>query len=63
VPVNKVAGATPKENRMYRHIRQAYVKAGKPITWARRVAASTVNAYRTRMGQTKAQRAARRGRG
>jgi hypothetical protein len=55
-----VAGATPRENRMYEKILRGYRAAGRPAAWARQMAARTVNAYRARKGETKAK--SRRGR-
>jgi hypothetical protein len=41
---------------MYSHILRGYRAAGRPAAWARRVAAMTVNAYRSRHGEAKSSR-------
>jgi hypothetical protein len=51
-----VAGATPKQNRMYERVLAGYRRAGRSVRWAKQMAARTVNAYRSRSGQTKAKR-------
>jgi hypothetical protein len=43
-----VAGATPRENRMYSHVLAGYRKAGRSAKWAKQMAARTVNKYRSR---------------
>jgi hypothetical protein len=48
-----VAGASPKANRMYEHIKRGYLGAGRSVKWAKKVAAMTVNKYRAAHGQTK----------
>ena len=54
MPGNKhVAGATPKENRQYEHVKESEIKAGKPPKKAKQIAAATVNKFRAKHGETK----------
>ena len=40
-------GATPKQNRMYEHIKASEISSGMPTKEAKSVAAATVNKYKS----------------
>jgi hypothetical protein len=43
-----VAGATPKQNRQYEHIKESERKAGRSPKVAKRIAAATVNKQKSK---------------
>ena len=44
---------TEKENRMYEHVKETEILRGKTEAIATRIAAATVNKYRSAHGETK----------
>jgi hypothetical protein len=48
-----IKGANPKEQRMYSHIKASEEASGKASEISKRIAAATVNHYRSEHGETK----------
>jgi hypothetical protein len=46
-------GATPKQDRMYTHVKSSELKAGKPASVAKRIAAATTNQHKAMKGLAK----------
>lgn len=48
-----VKGATPKENRMYEHVKESEEASGRSEAESKRIGAATVNKLRRKRGETK----------
>lgn len=52
----RVAGATPKENREYEHVKKSELAEGRSLEESKRIGAATVNKLRKKRGETKKKR-------